>query len=162
MGGKLEKASESGIKLPTREIYERQDIHVGLATVATSFCFASDDCPIEAWHDALIVTVEKGGVTPGGIIIPESAKEKTLVGVVVSVGPGRLPDSHPTPPTLAGLSMEQIEKVVIPFNCPRMPMLAKVGDTVIFPDLVGVHFMHDGRKYYAIHEVDVLARVKNR
>lgn len=130
------------IQLPLKELSGSQNVSVGLATAASA-----DDCPIEVWHDVIAVRVAKGGRSPGGIIIPESAKEKTLVGTVVAVGPGRLPDSLP------GGFFESNRSI-------RMPMIAKVGDVVVFPDLVGLEFQHGNVKYYCIHETDVLARVR--
>lgn len=46
--------------------------------------------PVKPRGDRVIVKMSTGlGVTPGGIVLPEAAKEKSQVAVVVAVGPGR-------------------------------------------------------------------------
>ena len=49
-----------------------------------------DSFPIKPRGDRVIVKMSTGvGVTPGGIVLPEAAKEKSQIAVVVAVGPGR-------------------------------------------------------------------------
>ena len=67
--------------------------------------------------------------TIGGIIIPDSAKEKPLKGEVVAVGNGTKDED----------------------------MLLKVGDTVLFGKYAGTELDFDGEKYLIMRQSDVLA-----
>lgn len=65
---------------------------------------------IQPLHDRLLVKRQTDDeTTPGGIVIPETAKEKTFRGEVISVGQGKLLDGGKT-----------------------RPMAVKVGDKVLF------------------------------
>lgn len=70
----------------------------------------------------------------GGIIIPDSAKEKPLEGRVVALGTGKLDDDG--------------DKV--PFN-------VKVKDKVLMPKYGGTEVKYDGKDYQIMREDDVLA-----
>lgn len=82
----------------------------------------------------LIKKVELDKTTPGGIIIPDAAKEKAQTGQVVSVGGGRL--------TSEG-------KVV--------PMQVKAGDTVYFGKYAGTEA---GEEYLIIREDEILGIIE--
>ena len=69
----------------------------------------------------------------GGIIIPDTAKEKPQDGVIVAVGPGRLTDEGN-----------------------RVPMEVAVGDTVVYSKYAGTEYKEDGIEYLILREDDIL------
>lgn len=73
-------------------------------------------------------------VTKGGIVLPDTAKEKPQEGEVIAVGPGKLLDSG---------------KLV--------PMDVKVGDKIIFAKYGGTEIKIDGEEYIILRQDDVLA-----
>ena len=86
-------------------------------------------------HNRLIVKrVEEEDKTAGGIIIPDTAKEKPQQANVVAAGPGRRDDQG---------------KVV--------PMEVKAGDRVLFSKYSGTEVKLDGEDHLIISEDDVLA-----
>ena len=87
-------------------------------------------------HDRVIVRpVAKEEKTAGGIIIPDTAKEKPTQGEILAVGPGRF------------------EKGA------RVPMELKVGDQVIYGKYSGTPYTFDGEEYVIIKASDVLAKL---
>lgn len=82
----------------------------------------------------LVQLVEEGEVQKGGIIIPDSAKEKPQEGKVIAVGTGKLDD----------------DGKVIPFN-------VKKGDKVLMPKYGGTEVKVDNEEYQIIREDDILA-----
>jgi len=82
----------------------------------------------------LVEPLKEGEVNKGGIIIPDSAKEKPQEGKVIAVGTGKLDDSGK----------------VIPFN-------VKKGDTVLMPKYGGTEIKLDGKEYQIMREDDILA-----
>ncbi len=85
--------------------------------------------------DRLVVEpLEQDEVTAGGIILPETAKEKPQQGKVIAAGPGRLNDSG------RWIAME-----------------VKVGDRVLYAKYAGTEVKLDGVKYLILRESDVLA-----
>lgn len=86
-------------------------------------------------HDRLLIQrVEEGEAQVGGIIIPDSAKEKPQRGTVKAVGSGKLlPDG-----TRAGMDV-------------------KPGDTVLFGKYSGSEVKIDGAEYMILREDEVLA-----
>ena len=79
---------------------------------------------------------EEAQTSPGGIIIPDTAKEKPQQGSVVAAGPGRTTDEG---------------KVV------DMPV--KVGQEVIYSKYAGTEYSEDGVDYLIVRESDILAIV---
>ncbi|MCE5341224.1 MAG: co-chaperone GroES [Planctomycetaceae bacterium] len=75
--------------------------------------------------------------TAGGIVLPETAKEKPLMGKVISVGPGKMLD-----------------------NGKRSDVAVKKGDTVLFGKYGGNDFKIDGVEYKILHESDILGIVE--
>ena len=75
--------------------------------------------------------------TAGGIVLPDTAKEKPQRGKVVAKGPGKLLDSGE-----------------------RGDMSVKVGDEVFYGKYAGSDVEIDGRKYVILRESDVLAIVE--
>jgi chaperonin GroES len=74
--------------------------------------------------------------TPGGIVLPDTAKEKPQRGTVLAVGPGRLLE-----------------------NGQRSTMSVAVGDEVIFGKYAGTDIEIDGREIKILRESDILAKV---
>lgn len=72
--------------------------------------------------------------TAGGIIIPDTAKEKPQEGKVVAVGPGRVDDAG---------------KIV--------PMSLKVGDKVLYSKYGGTEIKYESDTYLIMSEADILA-----
>lgn len=84
--------------------------------------------------DRVVVEREKeDDTTPGGIIIPENAKEPLTRGRVVATGPGALVDGKRREPEL------------------------KRGDRVIFGKYAGTELDRDGRELLVMREDDILA-----
>jgi len=74
--------------------------------------------------------------TSGGIVLPDSAKEKPQRGTVLAVGPGRLLDSGE-----------------------RSTLSVKVGDEVLFGKYGGTEIEVDGKEIKILRESDILAKV---
>ena len=85
----------------------------------------------------LVEPLKEGEVNKGGIIIPDSAKEKPQEGKVIAVGTGKLDDSG-----------KKIE-----FN-------VKVDDRVLMPKYGGTEVKIDGVAYQILREDDILAIIK--
>jgi chaperonin GroES len=75
--------------------------------------------------------------TAGGIILPDSAKEKPQIGKVVATGPGKLLDDGR-----------------------RANMSVKIKDEVIYAKYIGSDVEIDGEKYVILRESDVLGIVE--
>lgn len=90
---------------------------------------------LQPLHDRIVVEAaaleEK---TAGGILLPDSAKEKPLKGTVLAVGPGKTLDSG---------------KVA--------PVDVKVGDTVLYGKYSGTEVTVDAKDYIILRAEDVLA-----
>lgn len=83
-------------------------------------------------HDRVVVkAAEAETKTAGGIIIPDSAKEKPQRGTVVAVGAGKKDE----------------------------PMTVKAGDTVLYGKYAGNDITIDGNDYLIMRESDILAIV---
>ena len=82
----------------------------------------------------LVVRVEEEKRTAGGIIIPDTAKEKPQMGKVVAVGPGSLDD-----------------------NGKRFPLEVKKGDQILFSKYAGTEIKIDGVEHVFMKEDDILA-----
>ena len=72
--------------------------------------------------------------TAGGILLPESAKDKPKEGKIVAVGEGRISDDGK-----------------------RQPMNVKVGDRVLFSSYAGTEVKVHGEEYLIMNESDILA-----
>ena len=89
-------------------------------------------------HDRLIVQrLEEEEKTKGGIIIPDTAKEKPIEGKVIAVGQGR---------------MNKDGK--------KIPMDVKKGDRVLFAKYGGTEVKIDGEEHLMMREDDVLAIIE--
>lgn len=74
--------------------------------------------------------------TAGGILLPDTAKEKPQVGEVVAVGPGKVKEDGS-----------------------RVPMEVKVGDKVLYSKYAGTDIKLGGEDYVLLSEKDILASV---
>jgi chaperonin GroES len=94
---------------------------------------------IRPLNDKIVVRrVEAETKTKGGIVLPDTAKEKPKEGVVVSVGTGKLLE-----------------------NGDRAPFQVKEKDRVIFSSYAGTEVKVDGEEYLILSEDDVLAVVES-
>jgi chaperonin GroES len=84
----------------------------------------------------VVEPLEQEEVTAGGIVLPETAKEKPQKGAVLSVGPGERDDEGK-----------------------RIPMDVSVGDTVLFAKYSGTEVKIDNKKLLILRESDILAIV---
>ncbi len=82
----------------------------------------------------LVEPIKEEEAVKGGIIIPDSAKEKPQEGKVIAVGTGKI-DEHGK---------------VVPFN-------VKKGDIVLMPKYGGTEVKVDGKQYQIMREDDILA-----
>jgi chaperonin GroES len=88
--------------------------------------------------DRLVVEpIEQEDVTAGGIILPETAKEKPQQGKVIAAGPGRTDEDGD-----------------------RIPMDVSVGDKVLYAKYSGTEIKLDGKKVLILRESDILAIVE--
>jgi len=85
----------------------------------------------------LVKYSEESEKTPGGLYIPDTAKEKPQKGEVVSVGPGRVTDDGKL-----------------------QPISVKVGDVVLFDKYSGSKVTMDDVEYLIIREEDILGIVE--
>ena len=84
----------------------------------------------------LIEPIEQEEVTAGGIVLPETAKEKPQQGKVLAAGPGDRDEEGK-----------------------RIPMEVKVGDTVLFAKYSGTEVKMEGKKLLILRESDLLGIV---
>ena len=91
---------------------------------------------LEPLGDRIVVKpVAKEEVTKGGIVLPDTAKEKPQEGEVVAVGPGRVTEEGN-----------------------RVPLDVKKGDTIVYPKYSGTELKVDGEEYLIMRESEVLAK----
>lgn len=84
----------------------------------------------------VVEPVEQEEVTSGGIVLPETAKEKPQKGKVLSIGPGERDEDGK-----------------------RIPLDVAPGDTVLFAKYAGTEIKVDGKKLLILKESDILAIV---
>jgi chaperonin GroES len=95
---------------------------------------ATQTIKVRPLHDRILVCrVSEDEKTAGGIIIPETAKEKPQRGEVVAVGKGRV--------TVEGKTL---------------PLEVKAGDRVLFGKYSGTELKLDGKDYLMMREEDIL------
>ncbi len=93
---------------------------------------------LEPLHDRVIVKPsEPEEITKGGIIIPDTAKEKPQQGEIIAVGQGRIND----------------EGKLIPLH-------VKKGDKVLYGKYAGTEITIDGEEYLMMRENDIFAIIK--
>ena len=95
---------------------------------------------IKPTEDRLLVErLESETKTPGGIIIPDTAKEKPMQGKVICAGPGRRNDKGDI-----------------------IPMSIKCGDIVLFAKWSGTEIKFEGKDLLVMKESDVLAVIEEK
>lgn len=95
---------------------------------------AKADLNVRPLHDRILVRrMDEEEKTAGGIIIPDTAKEKPQRGEVVATGKGRIMEDG---------------KV--------LPLEVKAGDRVLFGKYMGTELKLDGKDYLMLREEDVL------
>jgi chaperonin GroES len=87
-------------------------------------------------NNVLVERIEQEQKTAGGILIPDSAKEKPITGKIISVG--------------NGLTLD---------NGSVQAMSVKVGDTVLFNKWSGTEIKLEGSEYLIMKETDILGIV---
>jgi len=88
--------------------------------------------------DRIVVEpLDKEEVTKGGIVLPDTAKEKPQEGKVLAVGPGKMSDDG---------------KRIVPD--------VKVGDIVVYAKYGGTEYMENGKELMILRESDILAVLK--
>lgn len=85
----------------------------------------------------LVKLLEEDEKSPGGIILPDMAKEKPQEGKVIAVGKGRLMEDGTV-----------------------RPLEVRVGDTVLFAKYSGTEVRHEDKEFTILREEDVLAVLK--
>jgi len=85
----------------------------------------------------LVERLEAEDVTKGGIVLPDSAKEKPKEGKIIALGDGRLLDDGK-----------------------RAPFQVQVGDRVLFSSYAGTEIKIEGDEFLIMGEDDILAVVK--
>jgi len=86
----------------------------------------------------LVKRVEKENVSKGGIIIPDSAKEKPMEAKVVAVGNGKVLDNGET-----------------------RALAVSTGDLVLFSKYAGTEVKIDGEEHLILREDDIIGIVEN-
>jgi chaperonin GroES len=84
----------------------------------------------------VVEPTEQEDITAGGIVLPETAKEKPQKGKILSVGPGDRDEDGK-----------------------RIPMDVSVGDSVLYAKYAGTEIKIDGKKLLILRETDLLAIV---
>ena len=91
-------------------------------------------------HDRVVVKrIEEDTRTAGGIIIPDTAKEKPMQGEIVAVGPG---------------ARDEAGKLV--------PLEVKAGDRVLFGKWSGTEVKIDGKELLIMKESDILGIIEGK
>ncbi len=85
----------------------------------------------------VIEPLEEEEITAGGIVLPETAKEKPQKGNVIAIGPGERDDDGK-----------------------RIEMDVKEGDQVLFAKYAGTEIKVDGKKLLILRESDLLAIIE--
>jgi chaperonin GroES len=87
-------------------------------------------------HDRVLVRrLEEQETAKGGIIIPDTAKEKPHEGEVIAVGAGKMEKGH------------------------RIPLDVKVGDRILFGKYTGNDITIDDQEYLILREDEILVKV---
>ena len=95
---------------------------------------------IRPLHDRVIVhRSDEGEQQIGGIIIPDTAKEKPQQGTIIAAGNGKT-NGHGK----------------------RVPLDVKAGDRILFGKYAGQEITLDGQEYFIMKEDDVLAVIEGR
>ena len=86
----------------------------------------------------IVEPIEQDEITAGGIILPETAKEKPQEGKILAAGPGE---------------RDEVGE--------RIPMEVQVGDKVLYAKYSGTEIKMDGKKVLILRESDILAVIES-
>lgn len=92
------------------------------------------------YNNVLVKRVEAETKTAGGIVLPDSSKEKQTIGEVVAVGNGKLNEK----------------------TGELLPLSVKVGDKVVFGRYAGTEIKIDGEEHTIMKESEILAILKEK
>jgi chaperonin GroES len=93
---------------------------------------------IKPLHDRVVIErLEEELMSAGGIVIPDSAKEKPMRGKVVSIGPGKMLD-----------------------NGNIIPLGVKAGDEVLFGKYSGTEIKIEGKELVVMREDDIMGVIE--
>ncbi len=84
----------------------------------------------------VIKPIEQEEVSKGGLVLPDTARERPQEGEVIAAGPGRLTDEGS-----------------------RIPMELVVGDKVLYAKYAGTELKEDDEDYLVLRESDILAKI---
>lgn len=84
----------------------------------------------------IIKPIEQEQTTRGGIVLPDTAREKPQEGEVIAVGPGRVGDDGK-----------------------RIPMELSRGDRVVYSKFAGTEYKDGDEEYLIMRESDILAKI---
>ena len=85
----------------------------------------------------VIEPMEAEEKTAGGILLPDTAKEKPMKGKIIAVGDGKMLESGK-----------------------RAELLVKKGDKVLYGKYAGTEVTVDGKEYLVMRESDILAKIE--
>jgi len=86
--------------------------------------------------DRIVVKpIEREEMTKGGIVLPDTAKERPMEGEVIAAGPGKMTDDGK-----------------------RIAMDVRVGDIVVYAKYGGTEIKIDGKDYMILNESQILAK----
>ena len=85
----------------------------------------------------VIEPMKKKKKTAGGILLPDTAKEKPMKGKIIAVGDGKMLESGK-----------------------RAELLVKKGDKVLYGKYAGTEVTVDGKEYLVMRESDILAKIE--
>ena len=85
----------------------------------------------------VIEPMEAEEKTQGGIVLPDTAKEKPMKGKIIAVGDGKMLESGK-----------------------RAELLVKKGDKVLYGKYAGIEITVDGKEYLVMRESDILAKIE--
>lgn len=86
----------------------------------------------------VIKPIVREEVTKGGLVLPDTAKEKPQEGEVIAVGPGRMGDDGK-----------------------YLPMEVKKGDRVLYAKYAGSEVKENNEEYLILRESDILAKISS-
>ena len=83
----------------------------------------------------VVKPIEREEMSKGGIVLPDTAKERPMEGEIVAAGPGKMTEDGK-----------------------RIAMDVKVGDIVVYAKYGGTEFKIDGQEYMILNESQILAK----
>ena len=83
----------------------------------------------------VVKPIEREEMTKGGIVLPDTVKERPMEGEIVAAGPGKMTEDGK-----------------------RIAMDVKVGDIVVYAKYGGTEFKIDGQEYMILNESQILAK----